>query len=68
MNTTAALRASWILFPVLVLQVLIVAQLAHLFLKHAAKQTIPMTDLLYLAASVGFFALMIVFIWACEKV
>jgi len=27
-----------------------------------------MTDLLYLLASIGFFALMLVFIWACEKV
>jgi len=27
-----------------------------------------MTDVLYLLASIGFFALMLVFIWACEKV
>jgi len=27
-----------------------------------------MTDILYLFASLGFFALMLVFIWACEKV
>jgi len=27
-----------------------------------------MTDILYLLASIGFFALMIIFIWACEKV
>jgi len=27
-----------------------------------------MPDILYLLASIGFFALMIAFIWACEKV
>jgi len=27
-----------------------------------------MPDILYLLASIGFFALMLVFIWACEKV
>jgi len=26
------------------------------------------TDILYLLAAIGFFALMLVFIWACEKV
>ena len=58
----------WLLLPAIPAQGLIVAQLAHLFLQHAAKQTIPMTDILYLIASIGFFALMIAFIWACEKV
>jgi hypothetical protein len=34
------------------------------------KQTNPntMPDILYILASIGFFALMIAFIWACEKV
>jgi len=27
-----------------------------------------MTDLLYLVAAIGFFALMLAFAWACEKV
>jgi len=27
-----------------------------------------MPDILYLLTSIGFFALMLVFIWACEKV
>jgi len=27
-----------------------------------------MTDLLYILLSVGFFAVMLIFIWACEKV
>jgi len=27
-----------------------------------------MPDILYLLASVGFFALMILFMWACEKI
>jgi len=27
-----------------------------------------MTDILFLLLSIGFFALMIVFVWACEKV
>jgi len=27
-----------------------------------------MTDLLYVLASVGFFGLMILFMWACDKV
>jgi len=27
-----------------------------------------MPDILYILASIGFFALMIAFIWACEKV
>jgi hypothetical protein len=33
-----------------------------------AQETPAMFDLLYLLTAVGFFALMIVFIWACEKV
>lgn len=41
---------------------------ASLFLKQASKTPIPMTDILYLAAPVGFFALMVAFAWACEKV
>ena len=47
---------------------MIAAQFVHLILKHASQQKIPMTDLVYLCASIGFFALMLVFIWACEKV
>jgi len=27
-----------------------------------------MTDILYVLSSIGFFALMIAFLWACEKV
>jgi len=27
-----------------------------------------MTDILYILASVGFFALMLIFMWACDKV
>lgn len=39
-----------------------------LFLNSASKTPIKMTDILYLAAAVGFFALMLAFAWACEKV
>jgi hypothetical protein len=53
---------------VLPTQVLIVASATSLFLKHDNKLPIHMTDILYLIASIGFFALMLVFIWACEKV
>ena len=32
------------------------------------NRNLIMTDILYILASIAFFALMIAFIWACEKV
>jgi hypothetical protein len=59
--------------PLLTISILFAALLAitlsaSLFLKHASKTPIKMTDILFLAASIGFFALMLAFAWACEKV
>lgn len=34
----------------------------------ANRSSTIMPDILYLLTAIGFFALMIVFIWACEKV
>ncbi len=65
---THLLSAPWLLLLAVPPQVLIVAQSARLFIQYATKNHIPMTDILFLLASIGFFALMIVFIWACEKV
>lgn len=28
----------------------------------------PMTDIIYILSSVGFFVLMLLFMWACEKI
>ena len=49
-------------------QGLIIGLSVSFFIKHANKKPITMLDVLYLLASIGFFALMLLFIWACEKV
>jgi hypothetical protein len=56
-----------LLFAVL-FQTLIIASAINLLLKFATHQVTTMPDILYLLASIGFFALMLVFIRACEKV
>ncbi len=57
------------LVPALLMsETLCLTSLVTLFLKKANHQTTTMTDILYLSASIGFFALMLAFIWACEKV
>lgn len=57
-----------IAIPIFFASWLSIALLTSLFIKHATKTTIQMTDLLYIAATIGFFALMLGFAWACEKV
>ena len=56
------------LLAVLAAQILIVALSTSLFIQGATKTPTTMTDILYLLTSVGFFGLMLGFIWACEKV
>ena len=65
---THATIGPWLLLLVLASEVGVAAQLIRLFLKHATNQLILMTDILFLLISIAFFALMIVFVWACEKV
>jgi hypothetical protein len=57
-----------VLLFTLLFQTLIIASSLNLFLKHTTHQQTTMTDILYLLTSIGFFALMLIFIWACEKV
>ena len=64
----SALLTCFVLLFVLSSEALAITLLVSVFLKHTNKIPIPMTDILYLLASIGFFALMLVFIWACEKV
>ena len=53
---------------VLLASLLTITLSASLFLKHASKTPIQMTDILYILATIGFFALMFLFVKACDKV